>query len=640
MDSPFQTSRFEYEQKNVYYLPKERLTQLESSTQLFLVGSRGSGKTTLLQALYWKERQSNEFLQSEIQGSVAVLPYLGVYLKLPDIQVSVLSSWLSSEDPVRFGLVFGLYIDLVWLELVADAINSLLSSGTLRTPTDREMQIIADIVENSPSWLVEGASVSTTFELARAIKRARKRLEKLAQLRVPFEKLLEAFSFDQIGVLGQEVASRLARLCCNEGDAFHFKICMDEGECLGLLEQRTINTLVRLSAAPVFFVISYVSQPKDTTETLVPNLTLQKADVQLIALDEMDDGQFKDLAQGVLNARIRALTEDSTSRLDLDAVFGRLDLNDLLTKQLSTSENARAKHWLQKARELSEKPFLKSPAEESEICEEIPTKGLPIYQAYLVERLGLKLPEPGQPRWQRRSQESREIRKKMVAAYLSLCNELKMDVRYTSSDMLLQMSDLCMRDFLAQVNGCFEAQGQTLASFLSSPLSFMTQDKALKLASQRKADSIPHSEIANVYEAGQLIDGLAQITHEIQIVSADGSHLASSERGRFQIRSGKDAQLRNAPIFSLIRQIAEAGFLKILKADSETWVFRVHTSLAAAYKFSYRGAYYISSLEISELDQLRKAATPEATSRLVSAIVKRINRLQETTPMLPGLIEI
>jgi type IV secretory pathway ATPase VirB11/archaellum biosynthesis ATPase len=49
--SPFTASRFEYEGKHLYYLPRGLFGQVEQPKPVYVIGSRGTGKTTLLNAL-------------------------------------------------------------------------------------------------------------------------------------------------------------------------------------------------------------------------------------------------------------------------------------------------------------------------------------------------------------------------------------------------------------------------------------------------------------------------------------------------------------------------------------------------------------------------------------------------------------
>ena len=73
-------------------------------------------------------------------------------------------------------------------------------------------------------------------------------------------------------------------------------------------------------------------------------------------------------------------------------------------------------------------------------------------------------------------------------------------------------------------------------------------------------------------------------------MSESQTALKSSERGVFGLSLSsipEDAEW----LVRLIAETAEAGYIKILGQEKQV-EFRVHSSLAAAYGFSYRGAYY------------------------------------------------
>ena len=77
-------------------------------------------------------------------------------------------------------------------------------------------------------------------------------------------------------------------------------------------------------------------------------------------------------------------------------------------------------------------------------------------------------------------------------------------------------------------------------------------------------------------------------------------------------------------VLELIRDAAEAGFLVMLEASPNTRKFRVHASLAAAYGFSYRGAYYSTPIILRELNEIRSLADAELFDQTVKRIAQRL----------------
>src|SRR5690606_34128304 len=136
-----------------------------------------------------------------------------------------------------------------------------------------------------------------------------------------------------------------------------FKVCMDEGECLDDFQQIVLNTMLRLSKAPLFFVVSFVSYPKDATSTLIANLTLQQADRELIPLDDMTEREFRELVEGVASVRVQHQLSQEAARFDVYKTLGPLDLNGQLLSILRGSVSAMAKSLLVEALASARHPF-------------------------------------------------------------------------------------------------------------------------------------------------------------------------------------------------------------------------------------------------------------------------------------------
>jgi hypothetical protein len=251
-------------------------------------------------------------------------------------------------------------------------------------------------------------------------------------------------------------------------------------------------------------------------------------------------------------------------------------------------------------------------------------ESLPIYQTYIINELNLSIPEAHDSRWERRAQESRELRKKMVAAYLCICRELNTEVRYAFSDMVLQMSDKCIRDFLCQLDEIYKESALPLGDFVKTCVPVSKQNVALKRASQNKKESILQSGVTEPLEIGRIIDGLARITAVIQS-RPKAKALKSSERGKFVLRTTDHELTAHANTFGLIKEACEAGFLKMIESKGRKWQFRVHTSLAAFYCFSYRGAYYDTYLQLSDIESLQTTKDPEDFTKLVNKIGTRLS---------------
>ena len=382
--------------------------------------------------------------------------------------------------------------------------------------------------------------------------------------------------------------------------------------------------MVRLSTPSLSYVISYVSPREQMSATSLPNLTLQVADRNILRLDEMSDQDFYGLCVGVATVRLAYVAQHDVS-FDPVAILGKLSINQLLQSLLSLSVSKDAKALLASAERLKEAPFVKTIQDTNE--RNLP----PIYQAYLVNRLNLRLPAPDTPQWKRRNQESAEIRKKMVAAYLCICNELSLIPRYASEKMLFQMSDKCIRDFLAQMDGLFAERGVSVDEFLNTLIPLEHQDKAFRKVSTAKHEFILSSGVSSPNETLWLVDALGELTARLHTGPTVERALQSTERGIFVLKLPDDASLEH--VARVIREAADAGFLKLVDSDGGDLRFRVHCSLAAYFGFSYRGSYYPVSIKGSDLAAIYKEVNLDRRNRLIVRIADSLNGIEETPPL-------
>jgi hypothetical protein len=637
--SPFAPYRSEYEPRHLYYLPNMPFSLLESPSQVYIIGSRGTGKTTLMRAIYWEERFENEILQKALGGALFDKRYVGVYIKIPGILVAGFERWSKSLPEDVVALLFGLFLDLAWVDSIFLGVSELSRNKILKMKPSTEHRFVQLLIEDHPELgqFLPAVGPYSLVTLARAIRSMRSKFERCINLGLDHQEILGCFQVSQVGSFGREMASKLGRLCddASHGDGkWYFKVCLDEAECLSLFQQKVVNTIIRLSQWPLFYVVSFVSPIGDFSSTVLPKMTLQKADRDFLMLDQMTDTDFRNFSEGVASVRVSsALNQKRT--LDLTRILGRLDINRLLQDILRESEDPRAKELLEKAVALKHSSFFGfDKRDEGNNDLEIEANGeLPIYQAYLVEQLNLEAPKSQDPRWRKRNQQSREIRKRMVAAYLSICSELDQEVRYASVDMVLQISDKCIRDLLWQLHCILMESGKDLDSMIRTGVSVPRQNRGIRRASEEKLLNLTKSGVTAPAEVLRVVEGLAKVTAKIQRGERGKRALLSSERGIFSLDT-KTLTMQHPPILEILREASEAGYLKMLSEDEKKWRFRVHCSLAAAYGFSYRGAYYDVPIGMLELEKLRTAEGKDMLERAIASISDRLMGSLLITPSL------
>lgn len=613
--SPFSKSRFENDGSHLYFIKHETLQILEGDTPILITGSRGTGKTTLLNALNWKEQRNNNYLKRVLDHIKNESDYLGVYIKLPELKIKSFGNWEGSNEEIYY-LVFSCYLELVWIQELLNAISTLSVDGSISYTAIDEKKCVKNIVNELCGLfnnILNIEQIVTLIDLEDAVKYIRKYIEDSG---LQNKNVVDVYEYlqdiGQVGSIGKIFTNHLSPLLTTKNAiSLKIKVCMDECECLSLKQNLVVNTLIRLSRYPIFYIFSFVSEPDDSSTTLIDNITNQKADFRKIDLDDMSNDDFEEFADGVATVRVSAELNDDNLHFNSKEIFGELSINDLLNKILEKSVSPKAKQLLKLANKSINHAFY----------EPYRSEGTPIYQTYLVEKLNINIEDSAAEKWERRRQESKEIRKRMVAAYLSICHENNnIEPYYASAQMIYRISDKSIRDYLWELDKIFSIANIPLHDFVSSKIDVETQNKGIKQSSQEKMNSLPKSPINSPDKVGKLVFGLATLTRIIQTESNDDSHLRSSERGRFRLKFHSD----NEEIINLVKDAADAGFMRIIEKDKDSILFRVHASLAPAFKFSYRGAYYDTPITLPQLKGLILARNNEELESEVKKLSEEI----------------
>ena len=634
---PFQQTRQEFEECRSYFLP-ESFSRIEQPKPLFVIGSRGAGKTTFLRALTWSERVENESLQRQLRGRGDESPfagnYIGVYMKLPKSQMHPFDDWIPEHESQRYSDALALHLGLNWIELIAKAMAELIVRETIDVTPDDEQAVVAQLVREYRSYEsfrrhLEDEEVRTLAQLSDGLREVRRELERATQRRRVFEELAEVFPFERLAGFAQRSAAMLAQLLPSDASPpWSFRVCMDEGEAMSPRQQVAMNSIVRMSEAPLYPVVAYISLSawSNATDTV---LTVSRADVDEIALDEMSDSEFRAFVAGVAKVRMQDTMRRAQVRVDLHTILGQLDLNGLLASIAQESVGRRASELVRRAeRNRRRLAFVESDAP-------------PIYQTYLIDQLQLSAPTKDDSPKVRR-QRSAEIRKRNVAAYLAICQELRTHPLYASAEMVIQMSDKCVRDFLWQMHELWLERGVPAEKFLHSRIGIRTQNTALKRASRQKMERIGGLIHSEPKQAERLIDGLASVTADLQrpgrALRTD-RHLRTPELGWWclpGLTNGSENPShadpdKLPPAYRLVVDAVEAGYLRLGSMPHRPWRFRVHTSLAAQYGFSYRGAMYDVPLSPEQVVAMCETSGVTERKRLLRGVYRTLRDSDEMT---------
>ena len=632
--SPFSDTRFEYEIRHLYYIQEDLYSTLQRTKPCYLIGSRGTGKTTLLRSLSWRERLNNEGLRKQL-GKTIFSEFIGIYIKLPDIQLDAISFWLKDEPVVLQRAIYSRYVELIQLQEIFDAVSELESVGQLKYSAAAEQKVVKNLISDFGGELFLSGVYSrppvSFAELSSSTRSLRRYIEKASQQYSPASVVQEAIgSPTQLGALSREVSNRLTQVISPVGcdNGIYFKVCFDEAETLDQFGVQILATWVRLSTRPLFHVISFVSKPESLSETLLPNLTVQSADVEILELDSIKDKEFKSFAEGVTNLRIKEFVRradnpvlDGVASFNTERIFGKLNLNFLLEDSLRDSVSPFAQKLLRDASNSAGEDF--QLLDRSRRGDD---SALPIYETYLEIRTNRAVPTDDVPKWSKRRASSQLTRKAMVGAYLSIMADLHTQPKYAYADMILQLSDSCIRDFLNNLEYIFRESKMSLPQFLTAgKIKPSIQNSGLIAASRAKVKSLPTHGVNHPSCTAKLVTGLGKVTHMLQSTSRDRvRHLKTTERGIFQLSIAAGGTSTGRAV-ELIIDAAEAGFLKIVESDELSVKFRVHTSLAPAFGFSYRGAYYPVNIKTQDVICIADAADDKEIERIAGGLFEKLD---------------
>lgn len=629
--TPFQPTRFEYLNRPVIWLPPLMAT-LEGDTPVYLSGSRGTGKTTLLKALSYDMRLANHSLRSQLaEGKDAFRDkYIGLYLRLPDYVTMTFGRQPIDSDkldtPPRLALAFSLLLEFQCLQLLFSALAKLRDAGEFRLAFEDEQQIVADVRNIWPQ--AEGMK---SFRDLGALFLS-------LHMEIQTRSFATSADFDVTGLptaqfgstlqIITEAVLRSERFISSAGEGWRAKVCFDEAECLRPWQQLVVNSIVRLTKAPVSFVIAYVSRDFDTVNTYIHDLQLTNADRLLLSpFDDISRPEYRQMTTEVANLYIRNLPSDVVvpdATLDIEELLGPTSINSLLFRLAERNKSAKSVALLEKAKALQEHPLFRdwSKGNEDEDVDET-VAAPPIYQAYLIERLRIRLPEPSSPAWLRRQQDSAELRKRMVAAYLAICDENHWTPLFAGHHVVYNLSTNCIRDFLDELRYLYmeTGVGDDVRRFMTlKALSPDKQSAALLRASDNKRAAIP-SEVPHYgTQVRNLLATLGDLCHELQMNWRRPETLRSPERGKFTIIAGQSSEA-----FTLcqryVQHAIDGGAIRLLNYEPDRVSFGLHRLLAPAFGFSYRRPQYEVRLNAPQLLQCIEAVDSRALERAINDLV-------------------
>ena len=679
--NPFRPTRWEHHQVGdaLIWFTKtaESLAQAKS---FYVYGSRGSGKTSLLRSICWEDLAFNSSLK--MQRKLADFSHLGIYIRFPDhVSASMdIDQWgheaaTEQQSQLDYHRFFSLAVELACVEKAFEAAHALRMENLLSYRPGDELDIVDFLSKEFPQLgELAGSEPRTFLEYARACRRAI-RLMNEACSRGSVANLLSALpvrepnQFLSMAIEKLSVAIRVKSKTAEKRAAFKF--CLDDCEVLSDTQKRSLNTLVRLSRSPVFWIVSSVDTVRFDSNTFIPAQPLTDADRVVISLNDRDERSFKELCQAVVSLRLLSIASPSEQSqlsrtnpimfFDLDARLGTENVNSIIAtiiKRSTKPEAAKIQHAAETLRDLIA-------SRKDSVVAEDNVSDLPYYEAYILmhwrgredafevdfaeadaNRLSQHVNNFGEQRF------NAWLRRKQSAALYHLASRLKVrHVPLAGANMVIGLADQSIRDFLEIMGEIFEEymrrhslQPGTVESLRKfarsrSKVAADIQSRGILKASERYVFGVGYGEESEMDAMARLIRGLGNFVSILQTDTGDPRTLRTTERGIFYLQlSGTGIPEEELlTVRAAVQQAELAGYIraetvpvrlksKLSVGDADALVFRLHRRFAPYFNFSYRGPYEIVRISPRSLSSLIYGGNEETPYRWADDLAHGWNR--------------
>lgn len=622
--NPFRPTRWEHQRDGfqLIWFTKTAGT-LSAEKSIYIRGSRGSGKTTLLKSICWEDLAKNTSLR--LQRTISDFDHIGLYIRFPDhLSSSVLAeNWSkifpdSPQPELLFHRFFSLLVELTCLERALTAAHELRLAGMVEFSPAQELLLVEATKEEFSTLSRYADAPPTTFvQLARAMRTLVRRMND-ASGRGTLRELTGNIPDRAPGELLLFVTRRLTetvRMSFAQGfKAPAFKFCLDDCEVLSEPQQKSVNTLVRISQYPVSWVVSSVGALFNSTDTYLEQQPLTDADRRIIHLDKRTDDDFRNLCQSVVSLRLlfslsekakadHASTEladffplaDSTEQNGRPGRLGSRFVNDVMEtiasksmSQVATAVTASAEHLQSalhgfrtqsgsriKGRRRSTLPYYEAytlslwQGREDAFRSSFPLDEVDAPLKYLSE-----YEKPSFQAW---------LRRKQRAAMLHFGSTLGFrKLPLSGAQIVISLADGSIRDFLEIMGEIFEAYAKdrkldsasvdSLDKFATSrtPIGQEVQTEGIYAASTSYLAGVSSRAERNSDVVHRLIEGLGYYTSALQSSPDDPTVLGRAERGIFVVKFsaispsylGDSVLDRESAIWKTVRQAEIAGYIR------------------------------------------------------------------------------
>ncbi|ANM11346.1 ORC-CDC6 family AAA ATPase [Rhizobium sp. N324] len=648
MQNPFGPNRIEYESRPVLWFSQKSREISKAKKPIFVSGTRGSGKTSILRSL-----STFHILEdANLAKQVGILPWYGVFFQLNETFSPLIDNAALTliPGPIRLDpeavknrqfVIFSHYLELKIIERLLETISALREEGNLGY-TGTEDRDAALAIHREVLHFLEIGGRQDFFGLGELRRLVSRYIDNCFNaFFVGSEKAREMFFATDPGSLINKVVKAISPLI--SGPAFatdqplQFKIMIDDCEALTPLQQQFLNTIVRKTRGEVKWVLAFIGGIYDTIRTVIPGQSLSSADRDVENLDSATDSEFATLCQNVASLRLfYALPEplkdelrrnDPLTAFSLRNRLGKMSVNQIIERVIESGSSEGRQRLVRIAEDA--RHFFEMHVTKAERGQFPLNSKAGLY----VEGLALaQLSEDVRPKPERRVDTvllKRVIARKQGWAFLEACRILRLhEYPYVGYQMIIQLSDLCIRDFLDIMGAIYseEVSGTSpkrLLEFINSdhPVNLEKQRSAVTAASEKKLQGLASLSQPFEEESVRMVRALGRLTSRLQTDVIERQAATTTERGLFRINRAEmralaagldpigtkiDEILRRAEKDGFIREVSEKGKLEAAEHNPEAneITVRLHRRFAPHFQFSYRGPYVVNVLPAGRVVEL------------------------------------
>jgi len=623
--NPYFYGRSEQEHGQILFVPN-RIAKWITRKPLCFLGVRGSGKSSALKLLTWDVKWNVSSIKTT--GSPEALRFLqnfkhiGVYYRVEDIDVPLWDRWNVIEDTAQ--RYFGTYIDLLYLDLLLDALICIRRiSRSLFLGRVEEKEITKSLLKECFRADMRPRLLDLSFmALREIIADAHQTIRQLVLQDVSEEEIKQTYSVIGPGSLLKKFGDQFANYYPKMAD-WAILILLDDCNFLKKWQMKVLNTAVAGCRKPITYKFSSLAGLYPTCDTM--------NDDRPVILDYMDfeplpshsnsfatgktrvkgGTQYPNLANRICKARMEQhFSKEHIEKLDHNKLLGPFNLEKVLMKKLVDSESDDARDFLDYA--STGKAEGEGPAI---------TKAWLSKKSVREYKLPIDLEEKEAKRIERQIA-SRYSKKWNHVAGMALCKEYGFIFPYSGFRVVLNLSAGSIRELLRVMSMIWEEAGGSLSEFIKvQPIPQEIQTRGIVKAAEARFELIDSSIIS---ESGTSLQSICNRLG--QLFSSCQSYpyiLTTAETASISIRN----EWAEGDVKEIIRKGIGSGWL--LKREENGRIFvALHPVLSPKFQISFRNPFYypepISNKEI--IKTLFFGSDQEANLAIKNVLEGRIYR--------------